>query len=217
MGSFSKSVGGGKKENRIENDCYPTPPFVTYALVETLGLVERFSEPGLQYVLEPCAGRGWMALELKRLGLLVVASDLFSYEDPLCHVTFGVDAIEKCSSEVDSIAVITNPPYFNDFPQKFIEKCLDNPKVELLCVLQRLAFMESKKRLKLFTDSPPSLVAPISSRFSCKEDMFYVKPLSGMVAYAWYVWDKKDKSGITKMRWIDGELSLNRWRQSSKK
>jgi hypothetical protein len=156
-----------------------------------------------------------MVSELVGASLSLSASDLYEYADPLVSgVRYGVDAIEAVSQEFTlPTTVITNPPFNSDFPQRLVEASLANPTINMVCILQRLTFMESQKRFGLFSSHPPSIVAPFSSRFSCQEERFQTNPIGGQVSYAWYVWDKSDTSGITKMRWIDGKKALSDWRK----
>ncbi len=209
---FHNMVGGGKHENRNANDSYPTPPFATFALKRLV--------PDLEIdVLEPCAGRGWMARELERMGHNVLASDKFTYDEPLTDVVYGVD-FEDVALDYQlkfggrNFALVTNPPFNHDFPQRMIERAVATPSINTVAILQRLTFMESKKRYRLFTETPPYLVAPFDTRFSCDEKLFVKKPIGGMVAYAWYVWRKGETE--TRMHWIDGTQTLTDWATETK-
>jgi hypothetical protein len=62
-------------------------------------------------ILEPCAGRGHMVCELRALGFVVQAADLYAYDDPLVSdIKTGSDVFD-----VKSLAgyrfVVTNLPY----------------------------------------------------------------------------------------------------------
>lgn len=211
MTGFSNMYGGnGKLENRVVNDSYPTPPFATRALLDLIKFEDGYT------ILEPCAGRGWMASELSRNNLNIKAFDLYEYENPLHEVSYGFDALETIKfihPAAINTSMVTNPPFNKDFPQKLIEACLQQTGINRICILQRLTWMESKKRLKLFTDHPLSIVAIFSCRFSCEEKYFESNPIGGMVSYAWYIWDKTDTSGITEMKWIDGQAAYNKWKE----
>jgi hypothetical protein len=62
-------------------------------------------------LLEPCAGRGHMVAELRKLGFRVDAADLFAYEDPLVDdIAIGADVFDI--NELDGYRfVVTNLPY----------------------------------------------------------------------------------------------------------
>ena len=211
--SFTKMVGGNKRKDglgRNENDYYPTPPCATYALIEaeSLHLDKHLSVPG-SFVLEPAAGRGWMAGEIAR-HYPVMAHDVEEYSDPVFPLGAVVDYL-KCV-DLGAKAIITNPPYAKDMAQKFVEKALtEAPYVAALC---RLTWAESKKRYEMFKKHPPSRILFFSTRFSCDESRFDgVKVEGGMVAYAWWVWDKNRPS--TTVDWIAPGI-YERWRRSTR-
>jgi predicted RNA methylase len=196
-----------KEGEREGNDHYPTPPFVTHALVEELDLRDR-------RVLEPCAGRGWMAQELERCGCNVTASDLYDYDDELMPVTRPVDALRLDPSGFD--AVVTNPPYGEYFAERMLERYVG--RCDTVAVLHRIQFMESQKRLDLFRKIGfPTLVMPFSKRFSCDEKTFHVGKLTGgMMTFCWYVWDERTAVNprSTSMRWIDTQEAYDAWRRA---
>lgn len=204
---FENIYGAGLPENRVENDYYPTPPYATFALMDIIG--------PQKVILEPAAGRGWMARELARSGSQVRASDLYKYEDPVFEVSAGADFLVG-PVDSDATAIITNPPYGRGLAEKFIRKSLASP-VTLTAMLLRLTFMESAGRYKLFRDFPPTLILPFSRRFSCGEKYFET-PFQGMLAFAWYVWEKPLPSeGQTKCKWIDSDKAFERWKAANGK
>lgn len=158
-----------------------------------------------------------MSRELERCGYEVLSTDLHEYENPLVsEPTYGIDFLSNMPM-FEAEGVVTNPPYNKDLAEKFIWKTLRDYKYgAFLC---RLTFAESAKRFKLFTEHPPSRVHVFSQRFSCDEDRFEKEPMSGMVAYAWWVWDKRvethelDPFNPT-MHWIDTKYMLDAWRKS---
>jgi hypothetical protein len=82
----------------------------------------------------------------------------------------------------------------------------------------------------MFTEYPPSRVYVFSQRFSCNEEFFETKPMRGMVAFAWWVWDyrgtkrkvnkKTEERGMppvdstTEMLWIDTRHMYEKWKKS---
>ena len=200
-GGYIKDVYAG----RNQNDAYPTPPFVTYAL--------HYHERLPKRIWEPACGRGWMSSELIRLGYNVKSSDLYEYENPLVpHIYNHIDYTKDVPFTVDGI--VTNPPYAKDLAQKFIERTIKlYPYGAFLC---RLTFAESSKRLQLFTKYPPSRVLVFSQRFSCDESRFETDPLSGMVAYAWWIWDDREKNEHGKISWINTKEMYEKWKRDIK-
>lgn len=206
MGSFADAIGGNNKRDgsgRASNDHYPTPPCATYALHVMEDLPTR--------LYEPAAGRGWMVNELVRCGHDVIASDIADYDNKLCNVVVK-DFLATTS--IDADAIVTNPPYMKDLPQKFVEHSLDlgYTYVAMLC---KLTWAESAKRHKLFTQRPPTRVLVFSSRFNCDDTYFEndaAGQLGGMICYAWWIWDTRTEPlGKTEMKWIDTKAMHAAW------
>ena len=214
MSSFANIYGGVRteQEERNENDHYPTHPFVVYALHKH---AERQSVTIPQTLWEPAAGRGWMAWELNRLKYDVFASDLHEYNDPLVNVCPNIDFLDSSIPGNVPHGVVTNPPYANNLAQKFIQKGLQHGSyTAMLC---RLTFAESGRRYKMFTQTPPTAQFIFSGRFSCDEKRFLdeKRVLSGMVAYAWWVWDYRfGQSKSTETTWIDTKEMYREWSES---
>lgn len=203
--NFSKVYGGVRTNgvDRRENDYYPTAPVATYALLRTDA--DRLIG---NRILEPAAGRGWMAREMKRCGYHVIARDKFVYPSAFVEV----EQRDFLEPEKPTVArnVITNPPYKNDLAQRFVERALDDG-YSYVAMLVRLTWMESKTRLGLFRDRPPSRIYPFSGRFNCDEAMLGDgKQLGGMIAFAWFVWDYYAPLRTT-VDWIDTEEMYGRW------
>lgn len=203
--TFANMYGGVRtvKEDRNEHDHYPTPPFATYALLKYHGAPRR--------IWEPAAGRGWMAWELNRSKREVYASDLFEYNDPVFGVEHGKDFLK---SEGNFDGVVTNPPYGKNMAEKFIKRAIStHPYTAMLC---RLTFAESQRRLSLFTKSPPTNILIFSGRFSCDETRWDTerKATSGMVAYAWWIWDHTKPINGTQTDWIDTRSTYKEWQNS---
>lgn len=168
-------------DTRKTNDFYPTAPIATLSLLKHANVPKR--------IWEPAAGRGHISKELIRNGHEVVSSDLYAYENSLVPIETGVDFMEAEYKDVDGI--ITNPPYMKNLPQKFIEKSLK--LYQFTAIFARLTFMESATRYKLFTEHPPTDILVFSQRIQCSEVYFTPKEkqIGGMVAYAFFVWDKR--------------------------
>jgi hypothetical protein len=199
---------GVKKDdpNRNDNDLYPTPPIATYILHKYVDLPEK--------IIEPCAGRGNISVELIRNGYDVLSYDLFDYEDKLCGITTGVDVL-SLERYPGYRGLVTNPPYHKDLPRKIAEKGVSEYDVTALFV--RLTFLEGKKRKKLFTDHPPSDIIFLSDRI--RFDTGLIEPinkshqLGGMIAYMWIVWDKRKQVDSTNLKWVLLEDEYDEWRK----
>lgn len=121
--------------NRNENDLYPTPPLATYILKKYVSLPKN--------IVEPCAGRGNISIELQRCGFNVASFDLNKYDPVLCKIQTGVDVL-SLPKQVGYDALVTNPPYYKDLPRLIAEKGIAEYDVTALFV--RLTFLEGKKR-----------------------------------------------------------------------
>lgn len=197
-------------ETRSKNDLYPTPPLGTYALISELD--KRIPKT----VIEPCAGRGHIAAELRRHGHNVIASDLYEYENLVSDVKSGIDVFSYTTQS--NVAMITNPPYHKDLPRLITEHFINN-EIDFVALFLRLTFLEGKKRKKLFTEHPPSDIIFISDRINfgpasvMETEPFEKKDqIGGMIAYAWYVFDRNSPHINTRIRWVLLEELYDEWR-----
>ncbi len=171
-----------QKEGRVSNDYYPTAPLAVRALV--------LNYPVPSNILEPAAGRGWISAELQNMGYMVTSKDLYPYDDPLTDVEYGEDFLQ--SEKIPFIdGVITNPPYSNKMPMKFIEKSLK--MYDFTAMFCRLSFLETPTRGEFFTKYPMAKCMIMGARIQCNERYFHSEKtqIGGMISYAWFIWDKK--------------------------
>lgn len=204
------SVYSGVKKNdedRRENDLYETPPLASYILHKYVDVPHK--------VVEPCAGRGNIAIELQRCGHDVLAFDLNAYPNTIFSVQTGQDVLSLDKPEGYE-AFITNPPYFKDLPRKIAEKGVN--EYDFTALFVRLTFLEGKKRKKLFTENPPSDIIFLSDRIKFGTDL--IEPIEiqdqigGMIAYMWIVWNKLKPFENTKLHWALLEDEYDEWRES---
>lgn len=209
MASNLKDIYVGVKKadpKRRKHDFYPTPPIATYILHKYFDLPSR--------VIEPCAGRGNISIELQRCGHEVKSLDLNSYDQCLTEVTSGVDYMTLEAQEGYS-GMVTNPPYHMDLPRKIAEKSIS--EYDVTAMLLRLTFLEGKKRKKIFTKTPPSDIIFISDRIKFEAGL--IEPIErsdqigGMISYAWFIWDKRSEKQNTRLQWITLDDEYDEWRQ----
>lgn len=207
MAQNLKDIYTGVKKNsedRVKSDFYPTPPLATFILHKYVDLP--------RVIVEPCAGRGNISIELLRHGYDVRSYDLNEYKDYLCSVTVGQDVL-SLEKPIDAQALVTNPPYHKDLPRLIAEKGV--AEYDLTALFVRLTFLEGKKRKKLFTEHPPSDIIFLSDRI--RFDTGLVEPiekkdqLGGMIAYCWIIF-RKDHNGPTNLRWVCLEDEYDEWR-----
>lgn len=175
-------------------DFYPTPAWGTQALLNHV----RFDG----VILEPCCGDGAMAEVIIAAGYDVTASDL---------VARGYGAQRDFLSISDSYEnIITNPPF--NVAEVLIDHALQIARGKV-CFLLRTAFLESGRRYrKFYADRPPSRLLVFSERLSMYPKGSEVNG-GGTMSYAWFVWDKTDQSGDTKINWIPPGLKPSNTRR----
>ena len=161
------------KKNRQLDDFYPTPPEAVRALLDAV----EFN--GL--IWEPACGDGAISKVLIERGYEVESTDLIDRG----YGTPNRDFLLEWTKTIPNI--ITNPPFKHaeEFAVHALERATD--KVAFLC---RLGWLEGVGRRSLFTTTPLSRVLVFSNRLAINRDG---KPLppgsSGMIAFAWYVWE----------------------------
>ena len=173
----------GTSKGRSKHDFYPTPAFATESLLEK----EQFSGT----ILEPACGDGAISKILESNGFSVSSSDLIDHG----YGQTGQDFLNFIGPKYDNI--ITNPPYC--LAEKFLDVALEtaNHKVALLL---KLAFLEGIKRQKMFLNTPLARIHVFSKRLSFYRNGNKTKN-SGMMAFAWFVWEKK-YNGSVLVNWI---------------
>ena len=138
----SRIAGGNTAYSRNKQDLYPTPPEVTYALLDFLAL------PCGTRIWEPACGNGDMVREMETWGYQVTGTD----------ISMGQDFLTV--SPVPCDWIITNPPF--SLSEEFIRRCRYIGKP--FALLLKSQFWHARKRLKLFQSTPPAWVLPLAWR-----------------------------------------------------
>jgi hypothetical protein len=173
---------------RQSHDFYPTPDWVTEALLKRVTL----NGP----VWEPCCGNGAMARVLERAGHAVVATDLVDRG----FGRGGVDIFDCTEFPPGCRALVTNPPYGDGGELvragnsslgmlKFVRHALDltvraNGQLALLVRFQWLA---GKRAATMISSGPLSQVVVLTKRirwFDHGKDTN-----NGQHHHAWLFWD----------------------------
>jgi hypothetical protein len=166
----------GKYNRRIIGegpDFYPTPAWATEALLRHVKFQGN--------ILEPCCGEGDMSEVLIKAGYKVFSSDKYDrgYGEKRNFLT-----LTQSYKSYDNI--VTNPPF------NIAEDVLSHALVlarRKVCLLLRLAFLESRSRYERFySRRPPSKVLIFSERLSMYPKGHPVNG-GGVTAYGWFVWD----------------------------
>ena len=172
---------------RKASDFYETPYSLTRQLLEVEGgVIKQFGS-----ILEPSSGDGAIVRVLKEYGLPnVVAKDIQIGQDFLLE-----------SDKFD--AIITNPPFSLAF--EFIQKA--KQVSEYFALLLPLSYLHGKKRFdQIYSDADfPLSRVYVFTRYpmlgeQIREDGKYH---TGMMVYAWFIWDKSQKGQEPVVRWLD--------------
>lgn len=171
-------------ENQEKDHFYPSPPLAT----ETLLSVEKFTGP----IWEPACGDGAISKVLIANGHEVISSDLVDRGYGESRIDFLMEWQPRAPN------IITNPPF--KFVAPFIRNslALTTGKVALLL---RLACLEGIERGEIYRTSPLARVWVYSSRLQIWRNGDRTSSAGGMIAFAWFVWDK-EFSGKPTIGWI---------------
>lgn len=216
MGKYSKkgTYAGYDRNNkeRQAEDYYATPPKEVYNILNITKL--PFDENTV--ILDPGCGGGHLIEGILSYSEqpFIIGTDIKEREitaegavDALFYgdFFFGKE-YDFLSEDYDSHFplgvdyVIMNPPFSCIIP--FTNHALSLATKGVL-MLGRLEFLESKKRYeKIFQDNPPTDVYIYVDRIACYKNGDFSETPSSIQAYAWYYWDKENKSKETKIHWI---------------
>lgn len=164
---------------REANDNYPTPEWLTEAILLELG--DYWGGP----LLEPAAGEGAIVRILKRAfptaqtdaGDIVSGQDFLTYPWPRNHYKL----------------IITNPPY--SLAESFARRALELIRPDgAVVLLLRLSFLASQQRAAWMRRTHPSVF--VTPRRPC-----FVRGKSDNCEYGWFVWHNVPAA----IRWLETE------------
>lgn len=177
---WSRRSNARDRVNEEKDHFYPTPPNAVRALLR----VERFQGA----IWEPACGDGAISNVPIENGHEVISTDLVARGFGLP----GVDFLMETKSMAPNI--ITNPPY--KLATEFVEHALKLASGKVAMLL-RLAFLEGKRRKAMFDSSPLARVWVFSERIRMQKGRQATKSdTGGMIAYAWFVWDKRHHDAV---------------------
>ena len=207
MGQYNNKglLNGYNKNNkeRAKLDYYATPVVEVENILKTLKY--DFSD---KTILEPCIGGGHMASgiqnyleENEQSPKALIGTDFKDrgFTSSKWKLCYELDFLDDDYPVDRADIVIMNPPY--ETLERFLIRALEIAQDKLI-VLCRLQALEGKDRYEhLLKDNPPTEVYVYVDRIQCWKNG--VRPTgSSAQAYCWCVWDKKEKSKETKLRWI---------------
>lgn len=231
MNKLDKSGGycGYNKNNaeREPYDYYATPPEEVTNVIQAIKPWDLENTKDL-VILEPCCGGGHMMKGILESGFegCLVGSDITLHANNLYDdvkeinghyiatleenfkvkaPVFCGDLYDFCNSGYSIIDepvdyIVMNPPFSLTIP--FVNHALDIAQKGVL-MFNRLQFIESQKRYDyIFKNNPPTAVYQYVDRVGCAAAGDFSKHNGSAQAYAWFYWDKENKSKETKLYWI---------------
>jgi hypothetical protein len=188
MSEIGKNFSCNNTGKRRKSDFYETPYSITRHLLD----VEEFPLYGV--ILEPSCGNGAISEILRERDYNVIAKDIKNGDDFLLE-TQKYDAI------------ITNPPFSLAF--EFIQKA--KKLTNYFALLLPLSYLHGKKRYDtIWTDKEfPLSKIYVFTRYPMLGETLRTdgKYNTGMMVYAWFVWNKFDKE-TNKIYWIDNNADV---------
>ncbi len=183
--SKAHSIVGASRKNgaRELNDFYPTPPFVVNELLKR----EEFNGN----IWECACGEGDISKVLEFNNYDVISSDLIDRG-------YG-DQLDFLESNITVDNIITNPPFKLALDFVLKSKKLGRKKIAMFL---KTVWLESESRYEMFQDKefPLKTVYQFSKRVTLYKEGIKMKN-SGMISYAWFVWDR-DYVGKPYIEWI---------------
>lgn len=181
----------------VEGGYFVTHPLATRALLR----VESFAGT----VWEPACGDGTMALALAGGAEVfqVLASDKFDrgfgfqrdFLDPVQGLPLAAPH-----------HIVTNPPF--ELAREFVARALALRPRGKVAMFLRLAWLEgSRRHHDLWSIDPPSRVWVFANRVPLRRNGGPWQ--SGLIAFAWYVWDMRVTGDDTKLGWLPDKFRVN--------
>ncbi|HMF68065.1 MAG TPA: class I SAM-dependent methyltransferase [Phyllobacterium sp.] len=172
-----------------KNDLYQTPPVAVLALLKVHPMPES-------RIWEPACGPGAIARTLRGEGFEVYATDLVDYKSDDQNEG-GWDFLMESKAPPRTEIILTNPPYkiASQFAEKALELC---PHV---CLLLRLAFLESNRRTELLESGHLHRVYVFRNRLPMMHrDGWDGKKSGSTMALAWFCWNRTYKAATVVQR-----------------
>lgn len=175
---------------RADHDYYATDPIALELLAKKINLP--------RVICEPACGEGHLAKWLTDHGYKVYASDIVDRGYGQVQDFFTMEQLPP-----DCKTILTNPPY--KYAMEFVLHALKIlPEYGLCIMFLKTTFLEGIKRYKnLFKDNPPCIVAQFKQRIQCALNGHFEKyTTSSAAAYAWFIWQKSERTINPRIIWI---------------
>lgn len=176
-----KLVGRKVADLREKDDFYPTPKYVTEALLKN----HKFDGD----IWECACGDGRMSNVLINAGYNVESTDLIDRG----YGRTGIDFLLE-NTRVDNI--VTNPPFNQAY--EFIKQGL-RLSTKCLALFLPIRYLTGKKRAKLYKKYPPTKIIVIPNKVD------FLGFGSPTMEFAWFVWEKEKTT--SEIVWADCEVA----------
>lgn len=181
-----RAIMGSRQEAIDSLDYFPTPPWATRALMQTV--IPQLQPRGAwlgSSVWEPACGEGHIAEVLREYTDDIIATDVYDYGYGRVY-DFLKQKLLAADDRPDWI--ITNPP-FGDKTEAFVLRSLEYAQIGI-AMFVRLQWLETIGRYEhIFRDHPPTLIAFFAERVNLCKGRW--QPDGGTAtAYIWLVWIK---------------------------
>jgi hypothetical protein len=197
--SLAKAMGRGRKVKRQRHvrDNYATPHACTVALVRAE--MNRLEPIGI--IWEPAVGTGAIRDVLTEFGLSTYSSDIAPRVK---------GAIRKSFTEFDEVpkvatgkvgAIITNPPFGSQAPEKFVRHAL-RLNIPYVALFLPSDYFSAATRLRLYSIWHPARVYPLTWRPDWTGEG---GPVQNMT---WFVWDAFAREQVFKPLPFPGKLDM---------
>lgn len=185
-------------KERHPQDFYATDPKALELFVTKFPIAHK--------VWECACGNGSLSEWLKAHGHDVLSSDLVNRG-------YGVSGVNFLGTTKDSefvnkwsrgghFDILTNPPY--SLATEFILHALGIiPDDGHVIMFLKTTFMEGKMRRRLiYNVNPPAYIFQYSERIQCAKNGDFNHMRGSAIAYAMYVWNKRNGAKTTEVRWL---------------
>ena len=169
---YARALVGDKSDGRPKDDFYPTPPELVDDLVRKESFIGR--------IWEPACGDGAISTRLIEHGYDVISTDLYDRG----FGTSGIDFL--ATSEPLAPIIITNPPF--KLATEFIRHAMMVLKIDKMALLLKLTALEGAERSRVLEQSNLRTVYVYRRRVLLTRNGEKQRG-SGMIAFAWFVFD----------------------------
>lgn len=177
----------GVSAGRDHRDFYPTPANAIIPLMDR----EIFGTP----IWEPACGNGAISKYLiNERGMTVVSTDLYDWG----YGEAGINFLSTTPIDNYPKTIITNPPF--NIINEWIEHSIFDLNIEKMALFGKLALLEGEKRSRILERTPLKWVYVFRKRVLLTR-MGEEPRGSGMIAFAWYVWER-DYKGKPAVSWL---------------